>query len=374
MSTSSRLARLLRSARRALSGAPLAALVVLLPLSAACAADHKARASCPPAAQTLTAERLREGLANARDHGFLWRISKDGHASYLYGTIHAAKFEWMFPGPTIIDAIRSSDTIALELDVLNRDIQDRLAASIGPHRTDPLPPQLVRRIEQQMAAECVDAATWSKFAPEFQIASLSVMAARRDGFDPANAADLVLAVLGRNLRKSVVSLETPEAQMQALQMPTQEETIEFVTSGLDELDHHRLLALGVCLDPGFGVGYLEVVERGAGAAHARLAGHHFLVDLRREAFGGPGRLIPDVAPLRLHQLAERVAPRRLVRRVDEHAVDVEYRPMELCLHVPSSRPWISIARGWSCGPVGTPTGPRRTARGRRRRRRPGRAG
>jgi uncharacterized protein YbaP (TraB family) len=239
MSTSSRLARLLRSARRALSGAPLAALVVLLPLSAACAADHKARASCPPAAQTLTAERLREGLANARDHGFLWRISKDGHASYLYGTIHAAKFEWMFPGPTIIDAIRSSDTIALELDVLNRDIQDRLAANIGPHRTDPLPPQLVRRIEQQMAAECVDAATWSKFAPEFQIASLSVMAARRDGFDPANAADLVLAVLGRNLRKSVVSLETPEAQMQALQMPTQEETIEFVTSGLDELESGR---------------------------------------------------------------------------------------------------------------------------------------
>src|ERR1019366_9793085 len=104
-------------------------------LSAACAADHKARASCPPAAQTLTAERLREGLANARDHGFLWRISKDGHASYLYGTIHAAKSEWMFPGPTIIDAIRSSDTIALELDVLNRDIQDRLPR---PPRT-PLP-------------------------------------------------------------------------------------------------------------------------------------------------------------------------------------------------------------------------------------------
>jgi uncharacterized protein YbaP (TraB family) len=239
MSTFSGLARFLRGARRAVAGAPLAALVALLPLSAVHAADARAPASCPPPSKTLTTERMREGLANARDHGFLWRISKDGRSSYLYGTIHAAKIEWMFPGPTIIDAIRSSDTIALELDVLNRDIQDRLAASIGPHRADPLPPELEQRIERQMRAACVDAATWSKFAPEFQIASLSVMAARRDGFDPAYAVDLVLAHLGRNLNKSVISLETPEAQMQALQMPTQEETIDFVTSGLDELESGR---------------------------------------------------------------------------------------------------------------------------------------
>jgi hypothetical protein len=36
---------------------------------------------------------------------------------------------------------------------------------------------------------------------------------------------------GRDLGKPVVSLETPEAQMQALQMPTHEETIAFVDAG-----------------------------------------------------------------------------------------------------------------------------------------------
>jgi uncharacterized protein YbaP (TraB family) len=102
-----------------------------------------------------------------------------------------------------------------------------------------LPPELVKRLDRQMAAQCVDSTAWSKFAPEFQIASLSVMAARRDGFDPSYAIDLVLAVLGRELHKSVVSLETPEAQMLALQMPTQQETIDFVTSGLDDLESGR---------------------------------------------------------------------------------------------------------------------------------------
>lgn len=226
--------------RRILAGAPLAAAVAALPLVAAHAADESTTSTaCPPAAQSLTSSMFSDGLAKAKDHGFLWRISKDGRTSYLYGTIHAAKMEWMFPGPTVLDAIRSSDTIALELDVLNSDVQRRLAASIVARRSDPLPPELVRRLDRQMAEQCVDSTTWSKFAPEFQIASLSVMAARRDGFDPSYAIDLVLAVLGRELHKSVVSLETPEAQMQALQMPTQQETIDFVTSGLDDLESGR---------------------------------------------------------------------------------------------------------------------------------------
>jgi uncharacterized protein YbaP (TraB family) len=65
------------------------------------------------------------------------------------------------------------------------------------------------------------------------------MAGRRDGFDPAYAIDLVLAIVARQLGKPIASLETPEAQMQTLQMPTQEETIAYVESSLDELESGR---------------------------------------------------------------------------------------------------------------------------------------
>jgi hypothetical protein len=68
-------------------------------------------------------------------------------------------------------------------------------------------------------------------------------------------------------------------------------------AGLDQLDHHRLLALGVSLDPLIGIGHLEVVQRRASTAHARLAGHHRLVELRREALRRPGRPLPDVLPV-----------------------------------------------------------------------------
>lgn len=227
-----RLARVLRLAAPLLAAAPL-----LLGHAFATAADEAA--TCPPAAAPLTSELIAAGMRDAKDHGFLWRISKDGRASYLYGTIHAARLDWMFPGPTIVDAMRASDTVAFELDVLDPEIQRRLAASIGSRRGDALPAALARRLEQRRAAECVDAAVFGKFSPEFQVASLTVLAGRRDGFDPAYAIDLVLAGLARNLAKPVISLETPEAQMQALQMPTPADTLAFVRDSLDELDAGR---------------------------------------------------------------------------------------------------------------------------------------
>lgn len=63
----------------------------------------------------------------ARDRGFLWKIQKDGHTGYLYGSIHLSKRKWGVPGPTTITALQSSEVIALELDVLDTEIQAQLA-------------------------------------------------------------------------------------------------------------------------------------------------------------------------------------------------------------------------------------------------------
>ena len=220
--------------RPALRAGVLAAATVL-PLAGAHAADPAA-ASCPPAAQQLTTETLNAGIRDAKDHGFLWRITKGGRSSYLYGTIHAARAEWMFPGPVTLDALRNSDTLALELDVLDPDILAGLAASARARPDEALPPALQERIDQRMVAECIDPAPWRTYAPEFQIASLAVIAARREGFDPAYAIDVVLALVARQLAKPVVSLETPEGQMAALRLPSRAATIEFVERSLDDLD------------------------------------------------------------------------------------------------------------------------------------------
>ena len=203
-----------------------------------------ARADCPPSAAPIDAEHFRAALRDAvADHGFLWRIERDGRASYLYGTIHVAGPEWMFPGTLTKQALAASDTVALELDLLDPGLAGRLANSAKASAGEALPAELAERIDRRTLAECMDPARLRALAPEFQVAALGVAAARREGVDAAYAIDLVLAVAGRVLGKQVVSLETPESQAGALRAPTREATIELVRDGLDDLDSGHAGAL-----------------------------------------------------------------------------------------------------------------------------------
>jgi uncharacterized protein len=214
----------------------LPALLCLHALAHAAAPDA---ASCPPQAQPPSAEQLQAGMRNARDHGFLWRISKDGHDSYLYGTVHVAKLEWAFPGPAVQQALKLSDTLALELDMLDPDVQTRMDDAVKAQAGDALPLPLRRRLERVAKAECVSAAMLAPLVPELQVAALMTMIARRDGLDPAWGIDVVLAGWGHRAKMTVVSLETPELQVRTLQLESRKERLEFVGSALDELESGR---------------------------------------------------------------------------------------------------------------------------------------
>jgi len=64
----------------------------LLGLSAWTAAAEN---ECPPEPKPLSPEMLSAAQRQARDRGFLWRVSKDGHSSYLYGTLHVGREAWL---------------------------------------------------------------------------------------------------------------------------------------------------------------------------------------------------------------------------------------------------------------------------------------
>ena len=151
---------------------------------------------CPPAAEKPTPEITQAAMRSARDHGFLWRISKAGHTSFLYGTIHVAKFAWMFPGPVVTEALRDSDTVALELDMLDPNIQNQLSKGLALlHRTE-LPPALVKRMRQQADAVCITYDEIAGLTPEFQVDTLTLMVGTWDKLYAEFSIDGALAVLG----------------------------------------------------------------------------------------------------------------------------------------------------------------------------------
>ena len=194
---------------------------------------------CPPTARALTPDQVATGQRDARDRGFLWRITQGGRSSYLFGTIHVATWPWMFPGPTVTQALKEADTVALELDLLDPDIVRRMRAGMQARRDAPLPAVLRDRLRQQMADACIAPEALAGMGPALQVASLSMLAGRRDGLDAAYGIDNFLAGFARGAGKRVVSLETPELQLQALEPADAAGTEEMVESGLADLESGR---------------------------------------------------------------------------------------------------------------------------------------
>jgi uncharacterized protein YbaP (TraB family) len=212
------------------------ALSLVLALLAGLVAVPVRAADCLPGVQELSPAEITRGLRSARDHGFLWRLTKRGRDSWLYGTIHIAKLDWMFPGPTVLAAVQASDQVARELDMMDPDIQRRLGlAVVARPGAAPLPAPLATRLARQAEQACVGKAL-DGLRPEIQAVTLSTLALRGQGLQPAYGVDGYLSGLARGLGKPVLSLESPEAQIRLLVHDDDEATQQTVAEMLDDLE------------------------------------------------------------------------------------------------------------------------------------------
>jgi uncharacterized protein YbaP (TraB family) len=227
------------SARAAIQFVAICVLGWLLGCSSATAAEGQAD-TCPPAARPLNDGLFQAAAAQAQDRGLLWRISKGGHSSYLYGTLHVGRAEWMAPGPLLRNALQATDTLALELDPLNPDVQREMAAGLARVKLRPLTAALRARLLRQLQAQCLPTQDVDTAPAEMQLITLSALVGRRDGLDPTYGSEVLLSVVARSLARPVVSLETVQEQMDALLARNAAEATNLVREGLDDLETDRL--------------------------------------------------------------------------------------------------------------------------------------
>lgn len=200
------------------------------------AADASAPPACPPTAQAIDAAEATARMRTAQDRGMLWRVEKEGRTSWLYGTIHVAERDWMFPGPATQRALRGVDRIGLEMDLLDPDIVAQLRAAIQPPPGAPaLPPALAQRLEAHARLACVGE-PFAAMRTEMQVMTLMSLAGRTQGLDPAYGIDIFLAGLARGLGKPVVSLETPAQQMALLLSDDPVKVVKMVDDALQLLE------------------------------------------------------------------------------------------------------------------------------------------
>lgn len=167
------------------------------------------------------------------DRGMLWRLSRDGRTSYLYGTVHVGKPAWQALGPLTAAALRTADTLALELDPTDPAV---IAALEDKTPAPPLPEALRRRLLAATERACVPLLALAALHPVLQATTLTVLDARWLGLDPNHSLEMLLVRRAKAARKRVVSLETAEQQKQVLVPTDAAEAVAVIEQTLDQLD------------------------------------------------------------------------------------------------------------------------------------------
>jgi uncharacterized protein YbaP (TraB family) len=193
-----------------------------------------AHAACPPTPAPPSAEQAATWAAQAPDRGLLWRISKGGHSSYLYGSLHVGRADWAYPGPALRAAWAATEVLAVELDPA--DVMPALASLPPPA---PLPAPLARRLEAQFRAACLPPAAMATLPAMLQLSTLVLAEARRDGLDAAFGQDLMLLAQARAEGRPVQSLESVQEQLEALSPPAAELS-QVMDSSLKQLKRGRV--------------------------------------------------------------------------------------------------------------------------------------
>jgi uncharacterized protein len=192
-------------------------------------APVSAAPSCPPPVVDTPAA-TRKAPA---DQGLLWRLSRDGRDSYLFGTVHVGKPAWKRFGPRVSAALRHSDVLALEIDPSDPNIAEGMAAAAPPPE---LPPELQARLDAAFARACISAQVLAGLHPVLQATTLTVLEARWLGLDPAYAMEQVLLAQARVQGTPVVSLESAAQQVAALVPADAQQAQEMLSSSLQQLE------------------------------------------------------------------------------------------------------------------------------------------
>jgi uncharacterized protein len=193
-------------------------------------------AACPPVARQPTTDEIQKAQAEARDRGVLWRITKAGHTSYLFGTLHVGQLAWAPPGPTVRKALNDVDVIALELDISQPATLSQLQAALaGKPEDPPVGAALVRALAAETTAACLPAKSLDGLKPVVRALTLTLMAARWEGLDPAYAQEAVLVGVAEAAKLPIAALESVDEQMGAILPATTREAEHLIGQALAQL-------------------------------------------------------------------------------------------------------------------------------------------
>jgi len=215
--------------------------------------------ACPPPPTVPSAAQWQAAQREARDVGLLWRLSKDGRESWLFGTIHVGKLAWTAPGPAMRQALARSDVLALEIDPTDPQLAARLQQATRDAPTADAATR--RRLQAQAAAACLSDDALQGLHPMLQLMTLTLLQARQVDLEASFSQELMLATAARAAGLRIVALESVEQQIAAL-LPQDPLLMQrLLEQSLDQLERGRASVVLRRLAEAWAAGDLDTLER-----------------------------------------------------------------------------------------------------------------
>jgi uncharacterized protein len=143
-------------------------------------------------------------------------------------------------------AFDASDRLAVEVDLTDPDVKQRVAKSENaPENNLPLPDPLLKRIETFAERVCFPLSVLDKWPLRLKLAALAMHMSMSDGLYPQAGIDAFLSRLARDTGKPIVSLENPERVAELHNPVDASDRIVLATEGIEGLESGRTRELGL---------------------------------------------------------------------------------------------------------------------------------
>ena len=174
------------------------------------------------------------------NHGQLFRVTHDGKTAYLFGTIHVGKQGALPLTPEAAQALLSSRSLVLELDIRQSEPFQQALARHGSYAEGDsvqhhLSPAALRVLVQALARAGLSLASMERYKPWLLANMLVSMELDRHGFQRADAVEYVLLDAASKQDKSVRELESAEYQLALFDTMDEHQQEQYMLENLAEL-------------------------------------------------------------------------------------------------------------------------------------------
>lgn len=176
-----------------------------------------------------------------RQGGALFKIQRNGHTAYLFGTIHVGNVAFFPLAPQVMEALAQSSRLAIEIDTADTETVNRLIQRYALYSNDSasaenMPNALSQQIHILLKKYRIASSDVVRMKPWLLASVLTSEEYAKNGFSKEQGVDNYLSNYARAHNQPLVGLESVEYQLSLLGNLSTEDQNRFLQDAVDDLN------------------------------------------------------------------------------------------------------------------------------------------